>query len=357
MTGRGVDQILPHPSKPVLHESYVQSALDYVAMAERANGPIVKPVEFPYIWGDALEELDRVAPVARIVNLETSITTCDEYEPKGINYRMHPANIGCLTAAKIDCCVLANNHVGDWGRPGLEQTIRTLRKADIKTAGAGRNLKEAARPAIIDVVGNSRVLVFSVGTACSGIERDQAATDSMPGVAFLTDFSDASVTLIAEQVREVKQPGDLAVFSIHWGENWGYEIPPRQRRFAHGLVDRAAVDLVHGHSSHHPKGIEIYKGKPIFYGCGDFLNDYEGISGYEGFRSHLVLAYFPTMDPGTKTLSRLEMTAFEVRRLRLQRAQAEDAAWLQGLLTREGARLGTWANLDSSGRLTLEWRN
>src|SRR5579872_3924197 len=106
MTGRGVDQVLPHPSDPTLHEPYVASALEYVEMAEKAHGPIPRPVSFSYIWGDAAAELERLAPAARIVNLETSITTSEDYDPKGINYRMHPANTPCLAAAKIDCCVL-----------------------------------------------------------------------------------------------------------------------------------------------------------------------------------------------------------------------------------------------------------
>jgi poly-gamma-glutamate capsule biosynthesis protein CapA/YwtB (metallophosphatase superfamily) len=92
MSGRGVDQILPHPCEPCLHERYVGSALDYVRLAEQANGAISRPVEFSYIWGAAGEELDRVHPDARIINLETSITRSDEYVHKGINYRMSPEN-------------------------------------------------------------------------------------------------------------------------------------------------------------------------------------------------------------------------------------------------------------------------
>src|SRR5437867_1674249 len=62
MTGRGIDQILPHPSKPQLFEPYVRSALDYVKLAERAVGPIEKPVDFPYVWGEALAELEHARP-------------------------------------------------------------------------------------------------------------------------------------------------------------------------------------------------------------------------------------------------------------------------------------------------------
>ena len=74
MTGRGIDQILPHPCDPALHEDYVQSAIDYVRLAEQLNGPIQRPVNPAYIWGAAIEEWSRAKPDARIVNLETSIT-------------------------------------------------------------------------------------------------------------------------------------------------------------------------------------------------------------------------------------------------------------------------------------------
>jgi poly-gamma-glutamate synthesis protein (capsule biosynthesis protein) len=353
MTGRGIDQLLAHPSDPRIHESYVKSALGYVQLAEKAVGPIQRPVESSYIWGDALDELERVAPDARIINLETSVTTSDDWLPKGINYRMHPKNIPCITAAKIDCCVLANNHVLDWGRAGLAETLKTLWDAELKTAGAGRNLEEAAEPAIIEVAGKGRVLVFAFGSVTSGIPRDWAAKRDGVGVNLLRELSDRTVRRIAESVRKAKKRRDLAVASIHWGGNWGYEIPSRQRVFARRLLDEAGIDVVHGHSSHHPKGIEIYKGKPILYGCGDFINDYEGIKGYEQFRADLTLMYFVQLDPATGRLVRLEMTPLGIRRFRLNRVSMDDARWICDMLNREGAETGTRAELNADGRLSL----
>ena len=356
MTGRGIDQVLPHPSNAVLYEPYVTSAVEYAAMAENAHGRIPKPVDFSYIWGDAIEELDRMAPTARVVNLETSVTTSEDYVRKGINYRMHPANTPCLTAAKIDCCALANNHVIDWGRSGLAETLATLRRAGIKTTGAGRNLTEAEGPAIIGAGANSRVLVFGVGTADSGIPQDWAATDTRAGVALLRDLSQGTVDRIAERVGAAKRPGDVAVLSIHWGGNWGYGIPQEQRIFARRLIDSAAVDVIQGHSSHHPKAIEIYRDKPILYGCGDFLNDYEGISGYEEFRGELALMYFVAIDSSTRKLLRLQMAPFEIKRFRLQRATHQDATWLEDTLNREGQGLSNRVVLNADNRLILQWR-
>lgn len=209
---------------------------------------------------------------------------------------------------------------------------------------------------MIEVSDNSRVLVFGVGTTESGIERDWAA-GSNPGVAVLPSLSARMVADVAEKIRRVKRPGDIAVLSIHWGGNWGYEVPQRQQEFARKVADLAAVDVVHGHSSHHPKGIEVYRGKPIFYGCGDFINDYEGIAGYEKFRSHLVLAYFVTMDPNTGRLLRLEMRPFETKRFQLHRAGRLEAAWLREMFNREGRRFDTCVSVENGDRLLLEWQH
>jgi poly-gamma-glutamate synthesis protein (capsule biosynthesis protein) len=115
-------------------------------------------------------------------------------------------------------------------------------------------------------------------------------------------------------------------------------------------VDEADVDLVHGHSSHHPKGVEIYRGRVILYGCGDFLNDYEGIRGYEQYRDDLVLLYFATIDPSNGEIVRLEMTPLRLARFRLNRASQEEARWLQQTLQRECAKFGTRVEATAEGR-------
>ena len=188
MTGRGIDQVLAHPCEPTLHEDFVASAKDYVSLAEQANGPIPRHLDASYVWGAALDELDRMRPDARIVNLETAITDSDDYVRKGINYRMSPENAGCLCAAGIDCCALANNHLLDWGRRGLLQTLATLQRLQIKTAGAGRNVSEAAAPAALDIANKARLLVFSFGSVTSGIPRNWAATKNHPGINLLPGF-------------------------------------------------------------------------------------------------------------------------------------------------------------------------
>jgi poly-gamma-glutamate synthesis protein (capsule biosynthesis protein) len=356
MTGRGIDQVLPHPGDPVIYEPYMKDARGYVELAEKANGPIQQPVSFSYIWGDALEVMAQVAPDVRIINLETSITRSKDYwRDKGINYKMHPDNIPAITAAGIDYCSLANNHILDWGYSGLIETLETLSRVDIKSAGAGWNLQEAEPPAVIEVKGKGRVIVFSWGLKSSGIPASWAASEERPGAVILSDLSDRTVRYIKERVRMLKRERDIVIVSIHWGSNWGFDIPREQREFAHKLIDHAEVDIIHGHSSHHIKGIEVFKDRPIIYGCGDFLNDYEGIGGYEDFRPDLVLMYFLRMDPATGRLVNLWMTPMQIKYFRLNRVSSSDALWLRDTLNREGRRLGTRVELKRDDRLVLGW--
>jgi poly-gamma-glutamate capsule biosynthesis protein CapA/YwtB (metallophosphatase superfamily) len=168
-----------------------------VALAEQTSGRISQPVDPAYVWDDALDELDRSEPSARVINLETSITrSADYWKGKGINYRMHPDNIACLTAARIDVCTLANNHVLDYAYEGLTETIEALEHAGLRFAGSGLNLGDACQPAVVDFLGG-HLFVWSVGTESSG----------------------------------------------------SYDVPDAHISFAHRLIEKG-IDIVHGHSLH-----------------------------------------------------------------------------------------------------------
>jgi len=357
MTGRGIDQALPHPVNPILYEPYVRDAREYVALAEKANGSIPRPLNAGYIWGHALHELERAEVDLRIVNLETAITLADAAWPeKGIHYRMHPQNIGCLTSAKISACALANNHVLDWGYEGLSETLRTLDAAGIAHAGAGNDAEEAMQPAVLKTGGNGRLLLFSFGLGTSGIPQDWKATSpaAAGGVNLLEDLSEGSAARVANQMRAHQQSGDLIIASIHWGGNWGYEIPRDQIVFAHRLIEEG-VAIAHGHSSHHVKAIEVFKGHLILHGCGDFLTDYEGISGYEMFRGDLALMYLIELDSDSGELILARLVPMRMRRFRLERASNADAEWLCNRLTELGRPFRTGARLDKESSLMLEW--
>jgi poly-gamma-glutamate synthesis protein (capsule biosynthesis protein) len=102
-------------------------------------------------------------------------------------------------------------------------------------------------------------------------------------------------------------------------------------------------------------GIEVYHDRPILYGCGDFLNDYEGISGYERFRAELGLMYFVSSDPQTGRLLELRMIPTRIYKFRIQRASREERKWLENLLNSEGQALGTRVEQTDDGDLLLRW--
>lgn len=353
MTGRGIDQIRHRAVDPVLHEPWVKNALDYVRAAEQQNGPVPRPVGPAYIWGDALALWEEFAPDIRFVNLETAVTTGDDFWPsKGIHYRMHPANVDCLRAAGIDGCTLANNHVLDFGRAGLGETLAALASAGIAVAGAGESQAGARAPAVFGVGDEARVLVFACCHGSSGVPSAWAASGDESGVRLLPDLGEGTARLLATEIAAKRAPGDIIVVSIHWGGNWGYEVPGSERAFAHALIDTGAADIVHGHSSHHPKGMERRRGKLILYGCGDFLNDYEGIEGHEAFRPWLSLMYFVTVDTITGDIRDVTMVPLRMRRLRLAEADADDVHWLAGRLREVSGEFDTAVRLEH-GRLHL----
>ncbi len=355
MTGRGIDQALAHPGDPTLHEPGVHDARVYRTLAERAHGPIPRPLDPARLWGDALGVLARAAPAARIVNLETSITRSNTWDrAKAIHYRMHPANVGCLTAATIDVAVLANNHVLDWGTAGLLETLATLEQARIRTVGAGRSAAAAREPAIVPLSGGGRVVVIAVGSPTSGIPDHWQATKERAGIEMVAHLSEQAAAAIGGRAAAIRRPGDVTIVSIHWGSNWGHHVPEPFRRFAHRLVDEG-IDIVHGHSSHHVRPVEVRGGRLILYGCGDLIDDYEGIAGYGAFRPDLGVVYLPTLDVGSGRLLGLRMVPMRMLRFGLQRAAADDTRWLADTLSHTSKPLGCGVVVDAAGDMQLAW--
>ncbi|MFR9749622.1 CapA family protein [Nocardia sp. 004] len=326
MLGRGVDRILPHPGNPALREQYADDAQIYVELAERAYGPFARPVDFRWPWGDVLPLLARIRPEVRLLNLETSITADGAFAPgKGVHYRMNPANLPVLTAIAPVSCALANNHVLDFGIPGLIDTLEALDTADIGHAGAGRNLDEAKTPVTVELENGRRVVIVSVAVGSSGVPEAWAARRDRPGLWRVGDTPTASAAAeVAAHLLTYTHRDDVAIVSVHWGPNWGYGVARSEIQFAHGLID-AGVDLVHGHSAHHPRPIEIYRGKPILYGCGDVIDDYEGIRGHERYRTDLHLLYLVSVDLG---VVQVRLVPLRIRHMCLEWASPSESRWL-----------------------------
>src|SRR5258708_12984376 len=189
MSGARCEQGLCNRCDRRIYEPAARSANEYVQLAERANGRMLRQLSFEYPWGAALAEIRSAAPVIYLVNLETAITHSEDFLPKGINYRMSPDNAPCLASAGINCCVLANNHVLDWSEAGLIDTLDNLRKLGIQAVGAGTDAVEAASPAIFSADQNRRVIVFAVASVTSGTPENWAAAQNSPALNLLPQFS------------------------------------------------------------------------------------------------------------------------------------------------------------------------
>jgi len=177
-------------------------------------------------------------------------------------------------------------------------------------------------------------------------------TATRPGVDFLPSLSGAAADGLIARVQAVKRPGDIVVVSIHWGSNWGYAVKHQQVRFARRLIDGGA-DLIYGHSSHHPRPVEVYRGRLVLYGCGDAINDYEGISGHEEFRGDLRLLYFASLAADTGRLAALRTVPMQARKMRLHHASAADSQWMQAVLERISHPFGSRISHQPDGTLIL----
>lgn len=201
-----------------------------------------------------------------------------------------------------------------------------------------------------------KIIVLSYGAKSSGIPKFWTAQENLPGINMLPENDKMAVALIKNEVDKIKQKNDIVILSVHWGDNWGYDIPAKHQKLAHELIDKAGVDLIHGHSSHHPIGIEVYQNKLIIYGAGDFINDYEGIAGYDEFRDELGLMYFPEINLENGELISLKMFPMETKNFKLHNASEVDALWLKSVLDREGIPLGTRVIWNEDHSLDLDWK-
>ncbi|MFI5715500.1 CapA family protein [Nocardia sp. NPDC051750] len=350
MLGRGVDQLLPRSGHPRLQEPCVRDARRYVELAEQANGPIPRPYGFARPWGEVLPILDELAPGVRLVNLETAITADGSFaDGKGVHYRMHPGNLPALAAVRPDACALSNNHSLDFGIGGLDDTLDALSGANIRAVGAGANLAAAQQPATVPAPDGHRVLIASISTLSSGVPAGWAAGSDRPGIWLIHHPSAHHADEVADLFSHWSRSGDVTIVSVHWGPNWGYGTGLSERQFAHRLID-AGIDIVHGHSAHHPRPIEIYRGRPILYGCGDVVDDYEGIGGHESYRPELRLLYLVTLDPGGPAAVR--MLPLRIRHIQLDRAGPADTQWLRSMLGEISRRFGTRISIGPDGLLT-----
>lgn len=218
------------------------------------------------IWGDLLPSLKNSN--LTLINHEFTLTNAVTKEKKTFNFKARPNRIKSLKAAGIDFTALGNNHSLDYGLSGLTDTIKNLDKAGIAHAGAGLNLNEASRPTIL-TCGPYKIGVISF----TNNMPEWAATEDKPGVFYLP-VETSSLPKLIPIVENLKRKVDYVIVSAHWGRNWDKTPPEIFQKFAKKVLD-AGADIWMGHSGHIIQGIEVYKGKPIFYCLGDIIDDYE----------------------------------------------------------------------------------
>lgn len=194
-----------------------------------------------------------------IVNLETVIAKHGEpLEKKVYIFRSEPENIKVLNGMGIDLVTLANNHTMDLGDEGLKETIQHLRLGGIASVGAGENLNESIEPFYLKVDGLKIAIISVNEVGPSG----NFSKSSRPGVA------DMKYALRA--IRKAKKDADHILVSVHWGREYLSYPEPLNRKYAQKMIEHGA-DVIIGHHSHVPGGIEKYRDGIIFYSLGNFI--------------------------------------------------------------------------------------
>ena len=188
---------------------------------------------------------------------------------KGITLRADPKAITSIKDAGFDIVSLANNHILDYHKPALTQTIEILDANKIHYCGAGENINQARKPVIIER--NGLKVAFLAYTDMSEYffsseKYNFLAKNDREGVA------PRKLDYIIEDINLVRDKADLVVISLHWGVEESFDVTDKMIEFSHMLIDSGA-DAILGHHPHQLQGIEIYKNKPIAYSMGNFIFD------------------------------------------------------------------------------------
>jgi poly-gamma-glutamate capsule biosynthesis protein CapA/YwtB (metallophosphatase superfamily) len=279
---------------------------------------------------DEIVALTRAADLF-VLNLECCISERGTPWPdprKPFFFRAPPAATEVLNRLGVDCATLANNHALDFGTEALLDTFEHLETAGIKWVGAGRNLEEARRPAVLDADG-FRLAVLGG----SDHPAEFAAPPDSPGIAYGLDWLAAAIDGV---------DADAVLVTPHWGPNMTAAPRPYALHAAASLR-AAGATLIAGHSAHVFHGVE----PGVLYDLGDFLDDYAVDSK---LRNDLGLLFFVTLDrTGPK---RLEAVPLKLEYCHTRLADGEEADWIRRRFREACAALGTEVAEDE-GRLVV----
>jgi poly-gamma-glutamate synthesis protein (capsule biosynthesis protein) len=288
------------------------------------------------VWGSTLPRLEELDGL--VANLECCVSTGGTKWPDKVYYfRSDPSfTIPALAAAGASFLSLANNHILDFREPALRDTLMHLHDTGIAHAGAGTDRSVALEPAVFEA-GDLTVAAFGLTDQSEAF----AASADGPGTAFATlDPSLPATRSLVEGVLETVRTHDpdLVVASLHWGANWETEPRRVHERFGRWLVDRG-VDVVHGHSAHVLQGVEVYRGRPIIYDAGDFVDDYVDYVDREGVHNKRSALFELVVRDGELDELFVEPTAIVDEAATL--ADPEIAEWVRDTLAERSAAFGT----------------
>lgn len=303
-------------------------------MIGRLVNEVLRHTPPAYPWGDTLAIL-RDAD-CRVGNLECVISDRGapwSATPKAFHFRSDAKNVEVLEIAGIDAVSLANNHCLDFGHEAMLDMLQRLDEAGIHHAGAGADLAAASRPAVL-VVNGIRVGMI----AFTDNEPAWEARGGRAGVHYVpVDREDPRAAALVEGVRRAKETTDVLIVSAHWGGNWGYTPPGEHRSLARVLID-AGADVIFGHSCHVVRGLELYRGRPVVYSAGNFVDDYAVDPIERNDRSFVFVLEVGGARPVGFRLHPTVIRDFQTRTARGREAQAIAAKMLE-----QCAALGTMA--------------
>jgi poly-gamma-glutamate capsule biosynthesis protein CapA/YwtB (metallophosphatase superfamily) len=312
-----------------------------VMLGRRVNETIAER-GFAYPWGDMLPALEQVDLF--LVNLECALTSRTERwhehgEYKPFYFRGEPSVVNTLRIGRVDFTCLANNHLGDFGPEGLLETLEVLDGGGIAHAGGGANLAVARRPAVLSI-DSQRISVVAFADHPSA----WAATESSPGINYTPISVDPRHFAAVEGcLTDARQQADFVIFTIHWGPNMRARPTQAFREFARRVVD-AGADVFWGHSAHVPQGIEVYRGKPILFDTGDFIDDYAVTAE---LRNDLSALFVLKVKP--PSLESLELVPVQIARMQVNHAKGAGREWIVQRLSQLSAEMGTRLVVGDSG--------
>ncbi len=175
-------------------------------------------------------------------------------------------NADALAKAGFNVMSVATNHIKNCnsntcGDRAFLDTLENLHRVGILPVGAGKNVKEALQPVVVEIQG-VRFAIVSLGE----IEPMAFADADTPGIAPLTE------TNLRQAIAAARQMGDVVIFMPHWGPEYTSTPNWNQRKYAQMAVE-AGADLVVGNHTHVVQAVQTISGVPVFYGLGNFVFD------------------------------------------------------------------------------------